>query len=59
MYEQERRKIKFRLTDEYQKAFYDIKELLITPPVLTMPTANKKFWLEGDTSKTEAGTTSF
>ena len=34
--------MKFIWTEEWQKAFENINELLITPLVLRMPTANDK-----------------
>ena len=41
---------KFKWTEEAERAFNDIKELLICPPVLKAPTPNGLFHLESDTS---------
>ena len=41
---------KFKWTDEAEKAFRDIKELLITPPVLKAPILEGLFHLESNTS---------
>ena len=45
----------FKWTEEAEKAFNDIKELLISPPVLKAPTPDGLFSLESDTSR-EGGT---
>ena len=45
-----RRLKKFKWTEEAEKAFNDIKQLLINPPVLKAPTPNGLFCLENDTS---------
>ena len=37
--------------DEAEKAFNDIKELLVSPPVLKAPTPDGLFHLESDTSQ--------
>ena len=42
---------KFKWTEEAEKAFNDIKELLISPPVLKAPMPNGLFHLESDTSQ--------
>ena len=42
---------RFHWTEEFQKAFIHIKELLIVPPVLYILTAKNKFRLESNTSK--------
>ena len=42
---------KFKWTEEAEKAFNDIKKLLINPPVLKAPTPNGLFHLESDTSQ--------
>ena len=44
-------------TEEAEKAFNDIKELLINPPVLKAPTPNGLFCLESDTSQEGVGGT--
>ena len=41
---------KFKWTDEAEKAFNDIKRLLVNPPVLKAPTPDGLFRLESDTS---------
>ena len=41
---------KFKWTEEAEKAFKDIKELLIKPPVLRALTPDGLFWLESNTS---------
>ena len=41
---------KFKWTDKAEKAFNDIKKLLVNPPVLKAPTPDGLLRLEGDTS---------
>ena len=48
---------KFKWTEEAKKAFNDIKELLVNPPVLKAPTPNGLFCLESDTSQEGVGST--
>ena len=48
---------KFKWTEEAENAFNDIKELLITPPVLKAPMPNGLFHLESDTSQEGVGGT--
>ena len=48
---------RFTWTDKHQKAFDDIKQLLVKPPVLRMVSGNGFFRLESDTSRTAAGAT--
>ena len=48
---------KFKWTEEVEKAFNDIKELLICPPVLKAPTPDGLFHLESDTSREGVGGT--
>ena len=43
IYEIQKNKNKLRWTKEWQKVSEYSKELLITPPVLRMPTASEKF----------------
>ena len=50
IYDLQKKSKKFKWTDEAEKAFNDIKELLISPPVLKAPTPNGLFCLESDTS---------
>ena len=49
----------FKWTDKAEKAFKDIKELLISPPVLRAPTPDGLFPLESDTSCEGVGGTLF
>ena len=44
-------------TDEAEKVFNDIKELLVSPPVLKAPTPDGLFRLESDTSQEGVGGT--
>ena len=48
---------KFKWTDEAEKAFNEIKKLLISPPVLKVPTPDGLFQLESDTSREGVGGT--
>ena len=48
---------KFKWTDEAEKAFNDIKNLLVNPPVLKAPTSDGLFRLESDTSREGVGGT--
>ena len=48
---------KFKWTDEAEKTFNDIKQLLINPPVLKAPTLDGIFCLESDTSQEGVGGT--
>ena len=48
---------KFKWTDEAEKAFNDIKKLLVIPPVLKVPTPDGLFRLESDTSRQGVGGT--
>ena len=48
---------KFKWTEEVEKAFHDIKQLLISPPVLKAPTLDGLFRLESDTSHEGVGGT--
>ena len=41
---------RFKWTDEAEKAFKDMKELLISPPVLKALTPDGLFWLKSDIS---------
>ena len=47
----------FKWTDEAEKAFNEIKKLLISPPVLKAPTPDGLFQLESDTSREGVGGT--
>ena len=48
---------KFKWTEEAEKAFNDIKQLLIKPPVLKAPTPDGLFHLESNTSQEGVGGT--
>ena len=48
---------KFKWTEEAEKAFNDIKELLISPPVLKAPMPDGLFHLERNTSQEGVGGT--
>ena len=48
---------KFKWTEEAEKAFNDIKKLLINPPALKAPTPDGLFHLESDTSQEGVGST--
>ena len=48
---------KFKWTDEAEKAFNEIKMLLINPPVLKAPTPDSLFRLESDTLREGVGGT--
>ena len=48
---------KFKWTDEAEKAFNDIKQLLVNPAVLKAPTPDGLFRLESDTSPEGVGGT--
>ena len=50
IYNLQKKSKKFKWTKEAEKAFKDIKELLISPPVLRAPTPEGLFRLESDTS---------
>ena len=50
IYDLQKKSKKFKWTEEVEKAFNDIKKLLINPPVLKAPTPNGLFCLESDTS---------
>ena len=49
--------MRFAWTDKHQKAFKDIKRLLVKPPVLHMVSGNGFFRLKSDMSRTAAGGT--
>ena len=50
IYDSQKKSKKFKWTEEVEKAFNDIKELLISPAVLKAPTPDGLFCLESDTS---------
>ena len=57
IYDLTKKRARFQWTDTHQKAFEQIKQLLIKPPVLRMVTRDGIFCLESDTSRTAAGGT--
>ena len=57
MYDLQKKLKKFKWTDEAEKAFNDIKQLLVNPPVLKAPTPFGLFRLESDTSREGVGGT--
>ena len=57
IYDLTRKRARFQWTDVYQKAFEEIKQLLIKPSVLRMVSRDGIFRLESDTSRTAAGGT--
>ena len=57
IYELTKKHACFAWTDKHQKAFDEIKQLLVKPPVLRMVSGNGFFRLESDTSRTAAGAT--
>ena len=50
IYDLQKKSKKFKWTEEVEKAFNDITELLISPPVLKAPMPDGLFHLESDTS---------
>ena len=50
-YDLQKKSKKFKWTEEAEKAFNNIKQLLINPPVLKAPTPDGLFCLESDTSR--------
>ena len=57
IYDIQKKSKKFKWTDEAEKAFNDIKKLLVNPPVLKAPTPDGLFRLESDTSREGVGGT--
>ena len=57
IYELTKKRARFKWTDTQQKAFDDIKKLLVKPPILRMVSGEGIFRLESDTSRTAAGGT--
>ena len=55
IYDLQKKSKKFKWTDKAEKAFNDIKQLLVNPPVLKAPTPNGLFRLESDTSQEGVG----
>ena len=57
IYDLTKKRARFQWTDKHQKAFEEIKQLLVKPPVLRMVSGDGIFCLESDTSRTAAGGT--
>ena len=57
MYDLQKKSKKFKWADKAEKAFNDIKKLLVNPPVLKAPTPDGLFRLESDTSQEGLGST--
>ena len=57
IYKLTKKHARFLRTDKHQKAFEEIKQLLVKPPVLRMVSGNGFFRLESDTSRTAADAT--
>ena len=57
IYDLQKKAKKFKWTEEAERAFNDIKKLLINPPVLKAPTPAGLFQLESDTSREGVGGT--
>ena len=57
IYDLQKKCKKFKWTEEAEKAFKDIKKLLINPPALKAPTPDGLFHLESDTSQEGVGGT--
>ena len=57
IYDLQEKSKKFKWTDEAEKAFNDIKQLLVNPPVLKAPTPDGLFRLESDSSQEGVGST--
>ena len=55
IYELTRKEMPFHWSEAHQKAFIHIKEMLMKPPVLHLPTPTGRFILYCDTSKTHTG----
>ena len=57
IYDLQKKAKKFKWMEEAERAFNDIKKLLISPPVLKAPTPDDLFHLESDTSREGVGGT--
>ena len=57
IYDLQKKVKKFKWTEEAERAFNDIKKLLISPSVLKAPTPDGLFHLESDTSREGMGGT--
>ena len=56
-YDLQKKSKKFKWTDKAEKAFNDIKKLLVNPSILKAPTPDGLFRLESDTSREGVGST--
>ena len=50
IYDLQKKSEKIKWAEEAEKAFNNIKQLLVNPPVMKAPTPNGLFQLESDTS---------
>ena len=57
IYDLQKKSKKLKWTEEAEKTFNDIKELLISPPVLKVPMPDGLFCLESDTYQEGVGGT--
>ena len=57
IYDLQKKAKKFKWTHKAEKAFNEIKKLLVSPPVLKAPTHDGLFRLESDTSREGVGGT--
>ena len=57
IYDLQKKAKKFKWTDEAEKAFNEIKKLLVSPPVLRAPTPDGLFRLESETLREGVGGT--
>ena len=57
IYDFQKKAKKFKWMDEAEKAFYEIKKLLVCLPVLKAPTPDGLFQLESDTLREGVGST--
>ena len=57
IYDLQKKAKKFKWMDEAEKAFNEIKKLLVSPPVLKAPTPEGLFQLESDTLREGVGST--
>ena len=57
IYDLQKKAKMFKWTEEAEKAFNEIKKLLINPPVLKVPTPDRLFQLESNTSREGVGGT--
>ena len=55
IYELTRKEIPFHWSEIHQKAFTEVKEMLVKPPILHLPRPTGRFILYCDTSKTHTG----